>query len=77
MSLYKELERYEMERAALSLAHTGTLGNVYGIPTGPSAQQAAITFLSCYLFQCRALLIAQYRQVINLTARICEMKIVM
>jgi hypothetical protein len=34
---YADLERYELERTALSLAQTGVYGNPYAIPTGPSA----------------------------------------
>jgi hypothetical protein len=34
---YTLLDRYEMERTALSLARDGVLGNPYLLPTGPSA----------------------------------------
>jgi len=34
---YADLERFELERVALSLAKTGVFGNPYAIPTGPTA----------------------------------------
>ncbi len=34
---YLNLERFELEKTAISLAATGVLGNPYAIPTGPSA----------------------------------------
>ncbi len=34
---YLDLARFELERTALSLAHTGVYGNPYAIPTGPTA----------------------------------------
>src|SRR5215471_4435152 len=34
---YRNLERYELERTAISLAQTGVYGNPYALPTGPSA----------------------------------------
>jgi len=34
---YHNLERYELERTAISLAQTGVYGNPYALPTGPSA----------------------------------------
>jgi hypothetical protein len=34
---YRDLTRYELERTALSLVHTGVYGNPYAIPTGPTA----------------------------------------
>ena len=37
---YLNVERYELERTALSLAQTGVYGNPYAIPTGPSAHVA-------------------------------------
>jgi len=37
---FSKPDRYEMERAALSLARYGTLGNPYMIPTGPTAHVA-------------------------------------
>jgi len=33
---YQDLERYELERVAISLATTGVFGNPYAIPTGPT-----------------------------------------
>lgn len=39
---YEDLARYEMERAAISLAQTGVLGNPYAIPTGPTAHVAPL-----------------------------------
>jgi hypothetical protein len=37
---YHDLSRYELQRAAYSLATTGVLGNPYAIPTGPTAHVA-------------------------------------
>jgi hypothetical protein len=37
---YEDLERYEVERTAISLAHHGTLADPYLIPTGPTAHAA-------------------------------------
>ncbi len=37
---YTDLNRYELERTAISLAQTGVYGNPYAIPTGPSAHVA-------------------------------------
>jgi hypothetical protein len=37
---YRDLSRYELQRAAYSLATTGVLGNPYAIPTGPTAHVA-------------------------------------
>ncbi len=37
MHPYRDLARYELERTALSLAHTGVYGNPYAVPTGPTA----------------------------------------
>jgi hypothetical protein len=34
---YHDLVRYELERTAISLAHTGIYGNPYSLPTGPTA----------------------------------------
>lgn len=34
---YHDLNRYELERTAISLATTGVYGNPYAIPTGPTA----------------------------------------
>ncbi len=34
---YRDLERFELERTAISLAQTGLFGNPYAIPTGPTA----------------------------------------
>jgi 4-amino-4-deoxy-L-arabinose transferase-like glycosyltransferase len=34
---YLDLERYELERTAISLARTGVYGNPYAVPTGPTA----------------------------------------
>lgn len=34
---YRDLERFELERTAISLAQTGVFGNPYAIPTGPTA----------------------------------------
>ncbi len=34
---YRDLERYELERTAISLATNGVYGNPYAIPTGPTA----------------------------------------
>jgi hypothetical protein len=34
---YHDLQRYELERTAISLAQTGVYGNPYAIPTGPTA----------------------------------------
>lgn len=39
---YLDLERYEMERAALSVATHGTLADPYIIPTGPTAHLAPV-----------------------------------
>jgi hypothetical protein len=39
---YVNLDRFEMERAAISLAETGVLGNPYAIPTGPTAHVAPL-----------------------------------
>jgi hypothetical protein len=39
---YLDLQRFEMERAAISLAQTGVLGNPYAIPTGPTAHVAPL-----------------------------------
>ena len=39
---YYNLERFEMERIALSLASTGVYGNPYAIPTGPSAHVSPV-----------------------------------
>jgi hypothetical protein len=40
LKTYLDLTRYEMERAALSLAHTGRLADPYMIPTGYTAHVA-------------------------------------
>lgn len=37
---YLNVDRYELERTALSLAETGVYGNPYSLPTGPSAHVA-------------------------------------
>lgn len=34
---YRNLERYELERTAISIAQMGVYGNPYALPTGPSA----------------------------------------
>lgn len=34
---YRDLNRYELERTAISLATTGVFGNPYAVPTGPTA----------------------------------------
>lgn len=34
---YRDLQRYELERTAISLAKTGVYGNPYAVPTGPTA----------------------------------------
>ena len=34
---YHDLDRYELERTAISLATTGVYGNPYALPTGPTA----------------------------------------
>jgi hypothetical protein len=34
---YLDLQRYELERTAISLATTGVFGNPYALPTGPTA----------------------------------------
>lgn len=34
---YRDLERYELERTAISLATEGVYGNPYALPTGPTA----------------------------------------
>jgi len=34
---YRDLERFELERVAISVANTGMFGNPYAIPTGPTA----------------------------------------
>ena len=34
---YRNMERYELERTAISFAQTGVYGNPYALPTGPSA----------------------------------------
>jgi hypothetical protein len=39
---YANRDRFEMERAAISLAETGVLGNSYAIPTGPTAHVAPL-----------------------------------
>lgn len=51
--------RAEMEREAISLAHTGVLGNPYAVPTGPSAHvnpgYTVVMALIFYLFGTSAL----------------------
>ncbi len=37
---YRDLSRVELERTAISLAHTGVFGNPYAVPTGPTAHVA-------------------------------------
>ena len=39
---YYNLERFELERIALSLSATGVFGNPYAIPTGPSAHVSPV-----------------------------------
>jgi hypothetical protein len=54
LGLHNDLQRFEMELSAISLAQTGTLGNVYAIPTGPSAHiapgYAAVLAVIFFLF---------------------------
>jgi hypothetical protein len=40
MHWHPQVEFFEMERIARNLAETGTLGNPYSVPTGPSAHHA-------------------------------------
>ncbi|MDQ2776451.1 MAG: hypothetical protein M3Y57_16280, partial [Acidobacteriota bacterium] len=49
---YRDLTRYELERTAISLAHTGVYGNPYAIPTGPTAHVSpGYTLLLAGLFR--------------------------
>ncbi len=49
---YLDLNRYELERTALSLATTGVYGNPYAIPTGPTAHVSpGYTLLLAALFR--------------------------
>lgn len=48
---YRDRERYELERVAISLVENGVLGNPYSIPTGPSAHIAPLyAFLMAGIF---------------------------
>src|SRR4051794_21598266 len=49
---YRDLDRYELERTAISLATTGIYGNPYAVATGPSAHVSpGYTLLLAALFR--------------------------